>query len=221
MSGDQVQANTMDASSTSPPDLSRTHDDDELANPTIDEQRQREESLLAKEETVKESNEGNQEQMTFANGEKTNGDSMMTKMTTNPNGVPPGASGKPMTKKVSSDGGSENDDDDDDDDNAKGEEDASDEEEQLFVQMEEEVEKEEAIHPLEQPTDVKAAPKLLQTAFEKGEVRADDSESDNEEKKKIEETKQEEAEQPHDHHYHARVSKVNRDRFVVVKIYSC
>ena len=77
------------------------------------------------------------------------------------------------------------------------------EEEALFVKMEEDEEKEEAAHPHDQPTDVKAAPKLLQTALEKGEVEPDDSEK--EEDKKVEEQKAAGPPSP-DHHYHARVS---------------
>jgi hypothetical protein len=87
------------------------------------------------------------------------------------------------------------------------------EEDALFTSLEIDEEKEEASHPHDQPRDVKAAPRLLQTAFEKGEVKADeDSESDEKEEKKTESESQQAsqpaAESPQHHHpqNHARVS---------------
>lgn len=75
-------------------------------------------------------------------------------------------------------------------------------EDALFSKMEEEDEKEEATYLHDQPTDVKAAPKLLQKAFEKGEVEPDDSE-----KEEVSTKAEEKPESPSkDHHYHARVS---------------
>lgn len=57
-------------------------------------------------------------------------------------------------------------------------EDTTDEEENLFIDLEKEKEKEEeneALHPHDQPTDVTEAPRLLQDALKKGEVKDDDS----------------------------------------------
>lgn len=51
----------------------------------------------------------------------------------------------------------------------------ADEEDALFTNLEKKEEQEEAEHPQEQPIDAKAAPMLLQSAFEKGDVSMDDS----------------------------------------------
>jgi hypothetical protein len=100
---------------------------------------------------------------------------------------------------------SEYDDEDDDDDNAKSPDDGEDEEEEkLFEKLEHDQEEEEAAHPHEQPKDVTAAPRLLQSAFQKGEVAPeDDSESDSEKKSAAAEA----AVPSPDHHLHARVRK--------------
>ena len=66
---------------------------------------------------------------------------------------------------------------DDDDESAK--------EEAIFIAMEKDQEMEDAAHPLSQPKAVEAAPKLLQSALEKGEVQADDSESDDDKKNEL------------------------------------
>jgi hypothetical protein len=102
-----------------------------------------------------------------------------------------------------------NDEEDDDDVVSEG----AQEEDALFTSLEIDEEKEEASHPHDQPRDVKAAPRLLQTAFEKGEVKADeDSESDAKEEKKAEPESQQASqpapESPEHHHpqNRARVS---------------
>ena len=69
-----------------------------------------------------------------------------------------------------------NDDDDDDDGQGSVKSEGADEEDALFTNLEQEVEKEEASHPHEQPKDAKAAPKLLQSALVSGDVKMDDSE---------------------------------------------
>jgi hypothetical protein len=56
-----------------------------------------------------------------------------------------------------------------------------DDEENLFIELEhvqEKEEEEEALHPHAQPKDVTEAPRLLQEALKKGEVKADDSEEE-------------------------------------------
>jgi hypothetical protein len=61
------------------------------------------------------------------------------------------------------------------------EEDIPDDEENLFIELEhdnEKEEEEEALHPHEQPKDVAAAPRLLQEALKKGEIKADESEDE-------------------------------------------
>lgn len=63
------------------------------------------------------------------------------------------------------------------------EEDVEDEEDALFTSLEKEQEKEEMEHPHEQPKDYHVAPKLLQQALEKGEVKADDSEEESDKEK--------------------------------------
>jgi hypothetical protein len=61
-----------------------------------------------------------------------------------------------------------------------GANDDGDEEEALFVAMEKDEESKDALRTHPQPKDVKAAPKLLQSAIEQGQVNPDDSESDSE-----------------------------------------
>jgi hypothetical protein len=95
-------------------------------------------------------------------------------------------------------------DDDEEEDTQSIQSEGADEEDALFTNLEQEEEKEEAAHPHEQPNDKKAAPKLLQSALAKGDVKMDDSEhgtvaSDTEIKA---EDGREEAteEEPHFHH---------------------
>ena len=101
--------------------------------------------------------------------------------------------------------------DDADNDNDEKAVEGADEEEALFVKMEEDEVTEEATLTHEQPTDVKAAPKLLQKALENHEVEPDDSEkvdtSKKEEEKKGEEEIKTGPSEP-EHHYHARVSMI-------------
>jgi hypothetical protein len=82
-----------------------------------------------------------------------------------------------------------------DDHNSEGAE----EEEALFESMEKDNEKEEAEHLQDQPNDVKSAPRLLQSALEQGQVKSDDSESEDE-KKVVDKPSS-----PETHHPHARV----------------
>jgi SNF2 family DNA or RNA helicase len=89
--------------------------------------------------------------------------------------------------------------------------------------MEEEEVKEEEAHPHDQPTDVKAAPKLLQTALEKGEVDPDDSEKEEGPKKEEEKKREEESKaspSTTDHHHHARVSGLLRGSCQILEEYS-
>jgi hypothetical protein len=81
------------------------------------------------------------------------------------------------------------------------------EEEALFGAMEEEDEKE--VRAYDQPKDVKAAPTLLRTALEQGQVEPDDSESEDDKKKGEEKKGEEESKTPAtpEHHHHARVSE--------------
>jgi len=64
-----------------------------------------------------------------------------------------------------------------------------DEEEKIFIDLEEkqkeEEEKEKAVHPHSQPKEIKAAPKLLQAALKKGEVKADESEEESEKEHEV------------------------------------
>jgi hypothetical protein len=99
-----------------------------------------------------------------------------------------------------------------DDDVEDEEDDADDEkipeeddlEEKLFEKLEHDQEEQELTHHHEQqPKDVKAAPKLLQSAFQKGEVANEDSESDSEKKSAAVEAAA--AVAAPDHHTHARV----------------
>ena len=109
----------------------------------------------------------------------------------------------------------EGDDEDEDVDGGEAIEEGADVEDELFTNLERDQEKEDAAHAGdEQPKDVAAAPKLLQAAIEKGDVKMDDSESDEDAAKKKgatqeEEKKGEEDKGPgsprHDHHHHARV----------------
>jgi hypothetical protein len=80
--------------------------------------------------------------------------------------------------KTEESGGASKDVDVDDDDDGQGsvKSEGADEEDALFTNLEEEVEKEEAAHPHEQPKDAKAAPKLLQSALVSGDIKMDDSE---------------------------------------------
>lgn len=71
---------------------------------------------------------------------------------------------------------------DEEDDMKTPEEQEDDEEEKLFEKLEHDEEEEEATHPHDQPSDVKAAPKLLQKALEQGQVKPDDSEDEAEKK---------------------------------------
>lgn len=87
--------------------------------------------------------------------------------------------------------------DNDDDQKSLGVED----EEALFVAMEKDEESRDARLPHSQPKDVKAAPKLLQSAIEQGEVKPDDSESDSEQQ----DATKTDAEP---HHAHARVRNI-------------
>jgi hypothetical protein len=74
----------------------------------------------------------------------------------------------------------DNDGEEDDMDATSIKSEGADEEDALFTNLEQEEEKEEAIHPHHQPKDAAAAPKLLQQAIQAGEVKED---SDTEEKK--------------------------------------
>lgn len=98
----------------------------------------------------------------------------------------------------------DNDVDNDDDQKSVGAE----EEEALFVAMEKDEESKDALLPHSQPKDVKAAPKLLQSAIEQGEVPPDDSESDAEQP----ESTKTDAEP---HHAHARVRKISYCLFAI------
>jgi hypothetical protein len=110
-------------------------------------------------------------------------------------------------------GGNDDDDDDDDaidDDGQSVKSEGADEEDALFSTLEHQVEEEEAAHPLEQPTDATAAPKLLQAALKQGEVQMDDSEHGEgtavqQEKAKVESTK--DGNSGGDDHIHHRVSE--------------
>jgi hypothetical protein len=95
------------------------------------------------------------------------------------------------------------DNDDVDDDDADMKIPDEDLEEKLFEKLEHDQQEQELTHPHEQPKDVKAAPKLLQSAFQKGEVVPEDSESDSEKKSAAAEAAVASA----DHHTHARVRK--------------
>jgi hypothetical protein len=95
------------------------------------------------------------------------------------------------------------------DDGANEEEDDVDEgaqeEEDLFTALEHCEEEKEAKEPHEQPTDVTAAPTLLKTALEKGEVKSDSEEDEaaKEEEKKVDTAADETMEG--DHHAKSRV----------------
>ena len=81
----------------------------------------------------------------------------------------------------------------------------ADEEDALFTNLEKKEEQEEAEHPQEQPIDAKAAPMLLQSAFEKGDVSMDDSGPQGEKKGEfVDEVVSEE------HVVHQRVRKICR-----------
>ena len=81
----------------------------------------------------------------------------------------------------------------------------ADEEDALFTNLEKKEEQEEAEHPQEQPIDAKAAPMLLQSAFEKGDVSMDDSAPQGEKKGEfVDEVVSEE------HVVHQRVRKICR-----------
>jgi hypothetical protein len=105
---------------------------------------------------------------------------------------------KPTTCDDDDDG-----DEDDDDDMKTPVDEEEDLEEKLFEKLEHDQQEQELTHSHEhQPKDVKAAPKLLQSAFQKGEVAAeDDSESDSEKKSAAVEAV------ASSDHTHARVSK--------------
>lgn len=77
-------------------------------------------------------------------------------------------------KRVSMAVKDDNTDDDDGGQSVKSE--GAEEEDALFETLEKEVEQEEAAHPMEQPSDTTAAPKLLQDALKQGQVKLDDSE---------------------------------------------
>ena len=119
---------------------------------------------------------------------------------TNGNAPTNGALAVPIPTKDTKPSGDDDDEDEEDDadDNIPEEDDL---EEKLFEKLEHDQEEQELTHHEQQPKDVKAAPKLLQSAFQKGEVANDDSESDSEKKSAAVEA---EAAAP-DHHTHARV----------------
>jgi hypothetical protein len=99
------------------------------------------------------------------------------------------------------------DDDDDGQESVKSE--GAEEEDALFTNLEMEEEQEEAAHPHEQPSDARAAPKLLQSALAKGDVAMDDSEhaSAAAAADQLKTAKDEEAGSL-DHHIHQRVRMV-------------
>jgi len=88
-------------------------------------------------------------------------------------------------------------DDNDDDQKSVGAE-----EEALFVAMEKDEESKDSLHLHTQPKDVKAAPKLLQSAIKQGQVKPDDSESDSEQP---DSTKPD----PEPHHAHSRTNQLD------------
>jgi hypothetical protein len=97
------------------------------------------------------------------------------------------------------------------------------EEDALFSNLEQEEEKEEAIHPHHQPKDVSAAPVLLQRAIQEGELKED---SDTEEKKgehrmesNVKESDDKTMEDESDHH-HQRVRSLLRLVLVLPAILS-
>jgi hypothetical protein len=85
--------------------------------------------------------------------------------------------------------------------------DGAEEEEALFVKLEEDEERQESKQLHDQPKDVNAAPKLLQSALEQGQIKPDDSESEDEKKKT-------ETAAPPEHHHHARVRKFIHTFFI-------
>lgn len=89
------------------------------------------------------------------------------------------------------------DEDDVKDDNSEAEEEA------LFEKLEHDEEEKEAKELHEQPKDVKAAPKLLQSGLEQGLVKPDESESEDDKKDPAYEAK---AAETKEQHHHARVS---------------
>ena len=106
-------------------------------------------------------------------------------------------------------------DDDDDEKSIKSE--GADEEDALFTTLEQNEEEEEAANPHNQSSDVKVAPKLLQSALAQGQVTMDDSSNSekNDEKNVIEEEKKGEestADAPPDQIVHQRV----RTKFRIV-----
>jgi hypothetical protein len=113
-----------------------------------------------------------------------------------------GALAVPVEMKDTKPATGDDDDDDEEDDADEKVPDEDDLEDKLFEKLEHDQEEQALTHPHEQqPNDVKAAPKLLQSAFQKGEVAVEDSESDSEKKSAAVEV----AEADPDHHTHARV----------------
>jgi hypothetical protein len=86
------------------------------------------------------------------------------------------------------------------------------EEDALFTALEHSEEEKEAQAPHDQPTDVQAAPTLLKTALEKGEVKSDSEEDDAKtEEKKVDPAAAVEVKAGGaDHHAHARVRTSNK-----------
>eukprot|EP00934_Nitzschia_sp_Nitz4_P008562 Nitzschia sp. Nitz4//scaffold11_size288233//145775//148339//NITZ4_000774-RA/size288233-snap-gene-0.24-mRNA-1//1//CDS//3329534074//8552//frame0 len=80
------------------------------------------------------------------------------------------------------------------------------EEDALFEAMEKDEEKEE---PHDQPKDVTSAPTLLQSALQKGQVKADDSEDEQDGKAKMDEKKVEASDTAESHHTHARANQLD------------
>jgi hypothetical protein len=113
-------------------------------------------------------------------------------------------------KRASLAAGDLDDEDDVNDDGQSVKSEGADEEDALFSTLEMKVEEEEAAHPMEQPSDATAAPKLLQAALKQGEVKMDDSEHGEaaaiEEEKKKGEAK--EGDNGGDDHIHHRVSEL-------------
>ncbi|KAG7374405.1 SNF2-related protein [Nitzschia inconspicua] len=101
-------------------------------------------------------------------------------------------------------GGVEEEEEEDDAQSVKSE--GADEEDALFTNLEQEEEKEEASHPHEQPKDATAAPKLLQSALVKGDVKMDDSEHG-----AVEDTVKNSSEEAgeEEHHIHQRQSQLD------------
>jgi hypothetical protein len=130
--------------------------------------------------------------------------------------VAAGSTVTPPIKTEAASGGADEEEEDDDAQSVKSE--GADEEDALFTTLEKEEEQEEATHPLEQPKEATAAPKLLQKALVEGDVPMDDSEhgaavaaADAAAKRDGEAGANEE-----DHHIHQRVS-----RFLVVWYLFC